>query len=102
MALMDKPENIPTEDATEPTNVVALEEEGDVEQENQEYSGVVGFIEGQYRRSKDHRMSDEERWLMAYRNYRGLYGPDVQFTEKEKSKAFVKITKTKVLAAYAN
>ena len=101
MALMDKPDNIPTEDATEPTNVVALEEEGDVEQENQEYSGVVGFIEGQYRRSKDQRITDEERWLMAYRNYRGLYGPDVQFTEKEKSKAFVKITKTKVLAAYA-
>lgn len=101
MALMDKPTNIPTEDATEPTNVVALEEEGDVEQENQEYSGVVGFIEDQYRRSKDQRTADEERWLMSYRNYRGLYGPDVQFTEKEKSRAFVKITKTKVLAAYA-
>ena len=101
MALMDKPDNIPTEDATEPTNVVALEEDGDVEQENQEYSGVVGFIEGQYRRSKDQRLADEERWLMAYRNYRGLYGPDVQFTSTEKSKAFVKITKTKVLAAYA-
>jgi len=38
---------------------------------------------------------------MAYRNYRGIYGPDVQFTDTEKSQAFVKITKTKVLAAYA-
>src|SRR6185312_6193396 len=31
---------------------------------------------------------------------RGLYGPDVQFRESEKSRVFVKITKTKVLAAY--
>lgn len=38
---------------------------------------------------------------MAYRNYRGIYGPEVQFIDTEKSKAFVKITKTKVLASYA-
>jgi len=38
--------------------------------------------------------------LRAYRNYRGIYGPDVQFTETEKSRVFIKITKTKVLAAY--
>jgi hypothetical protein len=29
-----------------------------------------------------------------------LYGPDVQFTEAEKSRVFIKVTKTKVLAAY--
>ena len=29
-----------------------------------------------------------------------LYGPDVQFTETEKSRVFVKVTKTKTLAAY--
>ena len=33
-------------------------------------------------------------------NYRGLYGPDVQFTEAEKSRVFIKVTKTKTLAAY--
>ena len=38
--------------------------------------------------------------LRAYRNYRGLYGPDVQFTEAEKSRVFIKVTKTKTLAAY--
>ena len=36
----------------------------------------------------------------AYRNYSGVYGPDVQFTETEKSRVFIKVTKTKVLAAY--
>ena len=29
-----------------------------------------------------------------------MYGPDVQFTETEKSRVFIKVTKTKVLAAY--
>ena len=38
---------------------------------------------------------------MAYCNYRGINGPEVQFTDAEKSKAFVKITKTKVIASYA-
>jgi hypothetical protein len=45
-------------------------------------------------------LGDEERWLRSYRNYRGIYGPEVQFTSSEKSKVFVKVTKTKTLAAY--
>jgi hypothetical protein len=53
-----------------------------------------------YHRAEDYRRQDEERWLRAYRNYRGLYGPDVQFTEAEKSRVFIKVTKTKTLAAY--
>ena len=51
-------------------------------------------------RAEDYRYQDEERWTRAYRNYRGLYGPDVQFTEAEKSRVFIKVTKTKTLAAY--
>ena len=101
MALMDKPSNISSEDVTESDMVVSLEESGDVEQENRDYSGVAAYVNTQFQRSKDHRLSDETRWLTSYRNYRGLYGEDVRFTSTEKSKAFVKITKTKVLAAYA-
>ena len=102
MAFMNPPEDkTNAEDLTELANVAVLEEDGDVESENTEYGGVVSLVETAFRRSKEHRMSDETRWLMAYRNYRGLYGPEVQFTSTEKSKAFVKITKTKVLAAYA-
>ena len=101
MALMDKPNAIDAEQATETDAVLALEEDGDVEAENSDYSGVAGFINSQFQRSKDRRLYDEERWLRSYRNYRGIYGSDVQFTDTEKSKAFVKITKTKVLAAYA-
>ena len=98
MALMDKP--LP-EDVTDTTLAVPLEEDGDVVEENTSFSGAVAFVESQYRRSKDARLVDEERWLDSYRNYRGLYSQEVQFTEAEKSKAFIKVTKTKVLAAYA-
>jgi hypothetical protein len=102
MALMDKPNEVGIEDATEIENLVALDETGDVESENEDLSGIAGFVKSQFQRSKDFRISDEERWLVAYRNYRGIYGPDVQFTSTEKSKAFIKVTKTKVLAAYAS
>ena len=61
---------------------------------------IVGYINSRYKRAEDARQADEHRWLRAYRNYRGLYGSDVQFTETEKSRVFVKVTKTKTLAAY--
>ena len=63
-------------------------------------SGIIPFIMGRYQRAEDYRSNDEERWLRSYRNYRGLYGSDVQFTEAEKSRVFIKVTKTKTLAAY--
>tara|TARA_R110000787_G_scaffold42309_1_gene104045 strand:+ start:2831 stop:4921 length:2091 start_codon:yes stop_codon:yes gene_type:complete len=62
--------------------------------------GLVTFVEERFTKSEESRRSDETRWLRAYRNYRGLYGPDVKFTETEKSRVFVKVTKTKTLAAY--
>lgn len=61
---------------------------------------IVQLVESRFRRASDARQGEERRWLQAYRNYRGLYGPDVQFTDTEKSRVFIKVTKTKVLAAY--
>ena len=60
----------------------------------------VGFIRQRFQQSETSRLYDEKRWLKAYRNYRGLYGPEMAFRESEKSKVFVKVTKTKVLAAF--
>ena len=60
----------------------------------------VGFIRQKLQQAETARLYDEKRWLKAYRNYRGLYGPEMAFRESEKSKVFVKITKTKVLAAF--
>jgi hypothetical protein len=64
-------------------------------------SSVVSYVNDRYKRAEDSRYADEQRWLRAYRNYRGIYGPDVQFTDTEKSRVFVKVTKTKTLAAYS-
>ena len=63
-------------------------------------NSIVSFVTQRFKRSEDARFHDEERWLRSYRNYRGIYGPEVQFTSTEKSKVFVKVTKTKTLAAY--
>lgn len=61
---------------------------------------LVGLIKDRFTRSHLNRYFDEQRWLAAYRAYRGLYGPDQVWRPSEKSKVFVKITKTKVQAAY--
>ena len=61
---------------------------------------LLVFLNDRYTRSEESRRQDEQRWLKAYRNYRGLYGPDVKFTETEKSRVFIKATKTKGLVAY--
>ena len=98
---MRDPTEVDPEVITEQDTVVALEEDGDVAQENSEYASVANFVESQFQKAKDSRRSDEDRWLMSYRNYRGIYGPEVQFIDPENSKAFVKITKIKVLASYA-
>ena len=63
-------------------------------------SKIIPFIMEKYQKAEDYRKQDEQRWLRAYRNYRGLYSSDVQFTEAEKSRVFIKVTKTKTLAAY--
>jgi hypothetical protein len=100
MALMDKPENDP-EVATETDSVIRLEEDGDVQQENLEYQNLAAYVQSQFTRAKTSRQSDEDRWLTSYRDYRGLYDDTVQFTSTEKSRAFIKIAKTKCLAAYS-
>ena len=81
-------------------DAIALEDTDDSVQEDVGISSIIPFIQERYQKAEDYRYQDEERWIRAYRNYRGLYGPDVQFTEAEKSRVFVKVTKTKTLAAY--
>jgi len=68
-------------------------------EESQEIN-LVGIIKSRYALAETARDSDERRWLQAYENYRGLYNKGVKFRESEKSRVFVKVTKTKVLAAF--
>ena len=79
---------------------IALSDTEDSVSEDANINSIIPFVMERYKRSEDYRYQDEQRWLKAYRNYRGLYGPDVQFTEAEKSRVFIKVTKTKTLAAY--
>ena len=81
-------------------DAVILEDTDNSVEEDADTSKIIPFIMERYARAEDYRRQDEERWLRAYRNYRGIYGPEVQFTEAEKSRVFIKVTKTKTLAAY--
>ena len=61
---------------------------------------LAGLITSRFQVAEDSRKIHERRWLTAYQNYRGLYGKKIRFRESEKSRVFVKVTKTKVLAAF--
>ena len=60
----------------------------------------VGLVEDRFEQAERAREHDEARWLQAYHNFRGLYGKSVRFRESEKSRVFIKVTKTKVIAAF--
>ncbi|MBT4796437.1 MAG: hypothetical protein HON83_08550 [Candidatus Marinimicrobia bacterium] len=63
-------------------------------------SNLARLVEERFESAERGRRDDEKRWLEAYHNYRGVYNKNIKFKENEKSKVFIKVTKTKVLAAY--
>lgn len=73
---------------------------GPTDAEKFQFSELVADITAKWMKARDSRRGSEMRWLQAYRNYRGEYGPSVTFREDEKCRVFIKITKTKVLAIY--
>ena len=76
-------------------------EEGlELQLEDSVHNQFVGVITDRYVAAQQARDHDESRWINAYHNYRGLYPKHVKFRESEKSRVFVKVTKTKVLAAF--
>jgi len=81
-------------------DILALGDTNKNKKQEYDISGLAGLVKSKFIDAENARQFDEQRWLRAYRNYRGVYGNDMAFTESEKSKVFVKITKTKVLAAY--
>ena len=81
-------------------DAIALEDSEDSFVSDVAFDNLADYVIGKFKKSEDYRYEDEQRWTRAYRNYRGLYSPDVQFTEAEKSRIFIKVTKTKTLAAY--
>lgn len=68
---------------------------------------AIGFIRNKYEKSKTNRRTSESNWLDSYRATRGEYSPEerarMDVADKRNpgsSKVFVKVTKTKVQAAY--
>lgn len=62
---------------------------------------LAAKIKEDWRISRDARLSDERRWLKAFRNYRGEYDAEtLSRIEADSSRVFVKFTKAKVISAY--
>jgi hypothetical protein len=62
--------------------------------------GLAGYVRAKFEDAENGRYSYEQRWLQAYKNFRGIYDSTTKYRDSERSKVFIKITKTKVLAAY--
>lgn len=88
--IVDKLDKLLSKDSEKKAEVVATK-----------YSGFVQVIMDRYTQAKANRLVTENKWLAAYRNYRGQYDSTMLASmDEDKCKAFVKLTKTKVLAAY--
>ena len=68
--------------------------------EEDQSKGLVGLIKTRFSNAERARLGDEGRWLESYQNFRGKYGKKVRFRESEKSRVFIKVTKTKTIAAF--
>jgi hypothetical protein len=66
----------------------------------EQFPGLAGYVRKKFEEAENGRYAYEQRWLQAYKNFRGVYDSTTQYRDSEKSKVFVRITKTKVLAAY--
>lgn len=86
--------------ANDPSAIITLQD-GATDLQLSRLNPLSGYVIGKYEEAKLSRRSHEERWLRAFANFRGSPINTNVFIEGEISKAFIKITKTKVLAAYA-
>ena len=42
-------------------------------------NNLVGLLKNRFELAETARKADEDRWIIAYHNYRGLYGQNVKF-----------------------
>lgn len=95
-----------TQSINQPSSLLKTMGLGDTNKDGKETDDTVtpdrllGFVKACWNRAVFGKRKDEERCLKAYQNFRGIYGSEVVFRSDEKSRVFIKITKTKVLAAY--
>ena len=82
------------------TETAALEDVTEASNEKLYVNRLVDIVNERFSKAETARRQYEDQWLRNYKNYRGVYSDAVKFTEAEKSRVFIKVTKTKVLAAY--
>ncbi len=63
-------------------------------------SPIIGYVNSKFEEAKSARRTHDYVWLDCYRNVRGVVDTNTTYIGTEVSKAFIKITKTKMLAAY--
>ena len=51
---------------------------------------LVGTIQSRFEDAETGRLPDEERWLQAYKNYRGIYDSSTQYRENERNQRHYK------------
>jgi hypothetical protein len=61
---------------------------------------LARYVMDRYERARRGREPQERTMVTATQNFGGIISSDLQFSDHEKSRVFVKVTKTKVLAAY--
>ncbi|BCV07525.1 MAG: hypothetical protein CM15mL2_0010 [Caudoviricetes sp.] len=67
--------------------------EGFMVESDSDSNYLAGYVQKKFEDVESSRRDEEERWLDAYRQYRGLYGPETQFTSTEKSQSILKLQK---------
>ena len=55
--------------------------------------GLSGYIKTKFDEAEKGRFSHEQRWLKAYKNFRGTYDSTTQYRDSERSRVFIKIQK---------
>ena len=71
-----------------------------IQNAQEQMPGLAGYIKSKFEDAENGRRSHELKWLQSYKNFKGIYDSTTQYRDSERSKVFIKITKTKVLAAY--
>ena len=59
---------------------------------SEQMPGLAGHIRSKFEDSENGRFAYEQRWIQAYKNFRGIYDSTTQYRDSEKSKVFIKIT----------
>ena len=68
----------------------------DLGENREDFNSIIGTVKARFSDAETGRRNDEDRWLKAYKNYRGIYDSTTQYRDNDRSQVFVKITKTKV------